>query len=228
MAIRSLAPEKPKMLAVVCPTCGAPAATRDISGTGATLSPIYSGLACIHTRDSIASPHPRPFESSGVEFPKVVEITISALGIQAFSAEQPQIAVLVGPTGGIPPASRSAGGSRRTEGTVDSVHARSPECGKYAAPAHPGPFVLRGAEFPKVIEVAECAVYVISLAAEQPEISLAVGPCLRVVAASRNIAGREGSQLAAHSKRRSACWRCVASAHPSPFVGSGGLRGGGE
>ena len=97
--------------------------------------------------------------------------------------------------------------------------------------AHPRPLPARRGEFPNVVRIAEVTVCVKSIAAEEPQVPLAVSPPRCPLSAPRNVIGPGRAQRPVHSRLSTgqgphdivvcnthAARSCAASAHPGPLV----------
>ena len=135
--------KQPQMPLLVCPGRGLNPTPGDISRIGGPQRPIDSGIS----RDGLAGIHASevdaadqgPFQCGRIELPQVVEKATIAVGIEAVTPKEPEMAAVVSPTRRPLTATGDVSGGGRSQCAVDSGLAFLISRDR-AASAHPGPF----------------------------------------------------------------------------------------
>ena len=109
--------------------------------------------------------------------PQVVNVSSIAV-----TAEEPESAALIDPTGSVDSCTWDVSGSRYSQVAVHAGLVYR------VAPTHPGPLIRRWTKLPKIIEVSIGSSRIVALTAKEPKIALAICPTNQLLSASRDIA----------------------------------------
>ena len=155
------AAKEPEIAPAIGPGRSVKAASGDVSGGRLTQCSIHAGRPAgsifIAGPHGIASAHPGPLVRGWVELPKIIELAIVAVDIEALAPEEPEITAAVGPALAAESASGHVCGGRRSQCAINSGPATRSALTITAdgvASAHPRPFVRGWIELPKVVELA--------------------------------------------------------------------------
>src|SRR5580658_644827 len=221
----ALPAEEPEVARPIDPAHGAESTSGNVRGGWRSQRAVDSGLAAV-VADCAAASHPRPLarlpgRARSIP-PQGVEKSEVSSRVEAYPAEDPDIARRIGPAyGGV----QSSGNVRRgwhplraVDSGLAAVLVR--DC---AAAAHPCPLARVPGRarsiFPQVVEISLRSDRVGAAPAEEPEIARRIDPAHGAVAASGNVRGGCRSQRAVDSVLAEECaGDCAAAAHPRPLA----------